>query len=116
MVNFSKIWIGELRKVTRALTEENNVAKIMTTPGLTNLDYSVAKRIADANDYLSVRGVLDELFDTGVINQVPGKQSGLTNAVLRQSALTHASSIAVAPRAGRANRKQNVLRVHAPIT
>ena len=94
------------RKVTRALTEENNVAKIMTTPGLTNLDYSVAKRIADANNYLSVRGILDELFDTGVINQVPGKQSGLTNAVLRQSALTGQellqSSNAVKQAAGKA--------------
>jgi len=75
------------RKVTEALTYENNVAKILTTPGLDELDYTVAKRIADANNYLDVRNVLDELFDTGVITQVPGKQSGLTNAVLRQSAL-----------------------------
>ena len=76
------------RNVTRALTEESNVAKIMTTPGLSNLNYQVAKRIADADNYLDVRTILDELFDTGVINQVPGKQSGITNAVLRQSALT----------------------------
>ena len=76
------------RNVTRALTDENNVAKIMTTPGLSHLNYQVAKRIADANNYLDVRTILDELFDTGVINQVPGKQSGITNAVLRQSALT----------------------------
>ena len=76
------------RQVTRALTEENNVAKIMSTPGFTNLHTDVAKRIADADNYLAVRGVLDELFDTGVITQVPGKQSGITNAVLRQSAQT----------------------------
>ena len=76
------------RNVTRALTEENNAAKIMTTPGFSNLDYDVARRIADADNYLDVRTILDELFDTGVINQVPGKQSGITNAVLRQSALT----------------------------
>ncbi len=75
------------RKITRALTEENNVAKIMTTPGLDNLEYTVAKEIADANTYLDVRQVLDNLFDTGVITQLPGKQSGLTNAVLRTSAL-----------------------------
>lgn len=75
------------RKITRALTEENNVAKLMSTPGLHNLDYTVVKQIADATDYLEVRQILDNLFDTGVINQLPGKQSGLTNAVLRTSAL-----------------------------
>ena len=75
------------RKVTKALTEENNVAKLMSTPGLHNLDYTVVKQIADATDYLEVRQILDNLFDTGVINQLPGKQSGLTNAVLRTSAL-----------------------------
>ena len=72
----------------RALTEEENVAKIMTTPGLDQLDYTVAKQIADSKSYLEVRDILDNLFDTGVITQMPGKQSGLTNAVLRQSALT----------------------------
>ena len=76
------------RNVTRALTEEENVAKIMTTPGLDQLDYTVAKQIADSKSYLEVRDILDNLFDTGVITQMPGKQSGLTNAVLRQSALT----------------------------
>ena len=75
------------RQITKALTEQDNVAKIMTTPGLDNLDYTVAKQIADARDYLEVRSILDNLFDTGVINQLPGKQSGLTNAVLRTSAL-----------------------------
>jgi hypothetical protein len=75
------------RKITKALTEENNVAKLMTTPGLHNLDYTINKQIADATDYLEVRQILDNLFDTGVINQLPGKQSGLTNAVLRTSAL-----------------------------
>jgi hypothetical protein len=75
------------RKITRALTEENNVAKLMTTPGLDNLDYTVAKQIADSRDYLTTRQILDNLFDTGIINQLPGKQSGLTNAVLRTSAL-----------------------------
>ena len=75
------------RKMTKALTEEDNVAKLMTTPGFDNLDYSVVKQIADTTDYLEVRKILDNLFDTGVINQLPGKQSGLTNAVLRTSAL-----------------------------
>ena len=75
------------RKMTRALTEEDNVAKLMMTPGLHNLEHTVVKQIADATDYLEVRQILDNLFDTGVINQLPGKQSGLTNAVLRTSAL-----------------------------
>ena len=74
------------RKITRALTEENNVAKIMTTPGLNNLTYTQAKSIADATDYLTVRSILDDLFQTGKITQLPGKQSGLTNAVLRTAA------------------------------
>ena len=76
------------RNVTRALTEEDNVVKIMSTPGLDQLDHTVAKQIADSKSYLEVRDILDNLFDTGVITQMPGKQSGLTNAVLRQSALT----------------------------
>ena len=76
------------RNVTRALTEEENVAKDYDYTRIRPTSYTVAKQIADSKSYLEVRDILDNLFDTGVITQMPGKQSGLTNAVLRQSALT----------------------------
>ena len=76
------------QKVTTALTNENNIAKLHSLPGIGDLDTADIVRIADSTDEATTVQILEELFNAKKLTELPGKQSALLNGALRQAAVT----------------------------